>query len=78
MAVPTNYQEVTDMLRTFKDPLSKCTVPLTAPDLFSVQNLPEFYQYASTDFVKVNALGRISAGLKAVREEILVLRSQRI
>lgn len=78
MAVPTNYQEVTDMLHTFKDPLSKCTVPLTAPGLFSVQNLPEFYQYASTDFVKVNALDRISADLKAVREEILVLRSQRI
>ena len=61
-----------------KAQIPECTVPLTAPGLFSVQNLPEFYQYASTDFVKVNALGRISADLKAVREEILALRSQRI
>lgn len=54
MAVPTNYQEFTDMLRAFKDQIPECTVPLTAPGLFSVQNLPEFYQDASTDFVKVN------------------------
>ncbi len=37
-----------------KDQISECTVPLTAPGLFSVQNLPEFYQDASADFVKVN------------------------
>ncbi len=54
MAVPKNYQEFTDMLRAFKDQIEECTVPLTAPGVFNTQNLPEFYQDASTDFVKVN------------------------
>lgn len=54
MEVPKNYQEFTDMLRAFKDQIPECAVPLTAPGVYSVQNLPEFYQDASTDFVKVN------------------------
>lgn len=54
MKVPTNYQEFTDMLRAFKDNIEECTVPLTSPGVFNTQNLPEFYQDAATDFVKVN------------------------
>lgn len=54
MEAPTNYDEFITMLRRFKSEIPECKIPLTAPGLNSAQNLPEFYQDATPDLVKVD------------------------
>lgn len=56
LEVPKNYEEFIQVLRQFRDNIEECKVPLTAPGLSNNQNLPEFYQGASSDFVRVNGV----------------------
>lgn len=53
LSVPKTYDEFTEVLRQFRDNIEECKVPLTSPGLKNNANLPEFYQGASYDFVKV-------------------------
>lgn len=57
MKAPTNYEEFTEMLHRFKEEIPECKVPLTAPGFkteITAMNLPEFYQGATPEFVKVD------------------------
>ena len=54
MDVPTTYDEFIEMLTRFKNEIPECTAPYTAPGLKSTQALPEFYQGATADYVKVD------------------------
>lgn len=54
MEVPTTYDEFIEMLTRFKNEIPECTVPYTAPGLKIAQNMPEFYQGAVADYVKVD------------------------
>lgn len=54
MEVPTTYDEFIEMLRRFKNEIPECTVPITAPALKSSMNLPEFFQGATPEFIKVD------------------------
>jgi putative aldouronate transport system substrate-binding protein len=54
MKEPGTYDEFIAMLRQFKTKIPECSVPFTAPGLFEVNYLREFYQDASTDFVYKN------------------------
>lgn len=54
MEVPTTYDQFIEMLTRFKNEIPECTAPYTAPGLKSTQALPEFYQGATADYVKVD------------------------
>lgn len=54
MEMPTTYDEFIEVLRAFKNNIEECSVPITAPGLKNALNLPEFYQDANPDFVKVD------------------------
>jgi len=54
MEIPTTYDEFINMLTRFKNEIPECTVPYTAPGLYSAQSLAEFYQGATADYVKVD------------------------
>lgn len=56
LSEPTNYNEFIEVLRAFRDNIEECDVPLTAPGLRSNQYLPEFYQDATPDFIKINGV----------------------
>lgn len=54
MDVPTTYDEFMNMLERFQNEIPECTVPYTAPGLSSAQAIPEFYQGAVPNFVKID------------------------
>lgn len=54
LVAPKNYDEFINVLRAFRDNIDECDVPITSPGLRFNQNLPEFYQGASADFIKVD------------------------
>lgn len=56
LSEPKNYDEFIEVLRAFRDNIEECEVPLTAPGLRSNQYLPEFYQGATPDFIKVDGV----------------------
>lgn len=54
MDIPKTYDEFINMLTRFQQEIPECTVPYTAPGLSSAQAMPEFFQGAVPNFVKVD------------------------
>lgn len=54
MEIPTTYDEFITMLTRFQKEIPECTVPYTAPGLSSAQAMPDFFQGAVPNFVKVD------------------------
>lgn len=49
LAAPKNFEEYLNMLRSFRDNVEQCKIPLTVPGLHLAMNLPEFYWDAEAD-----------------------------
>lgn len=78
MDIPKTYDEYVTMLRRFHDEIPECKVPVTAPGKGAQSlspNLPEFFQGATQDFVKIDgqwvdgmAQDNMSAALQNLRD----------